>query len=373
MPWLKKIFGLKKEEARCLGFERNPYDAHLDDYEPGLTTAMVEQLFVRLRQKVVPLVERATEVPFDEKDNGWLRATYPVTLQEQFGRDVVRSMGLDWEAGRLDISAHPFCGGAGPSDVRMTTRYNENDFLVSLFSVIHETGHALYEQGLDGRFFGTPLCDTVSLGVHESQSRLWENQVARGMDFWQFWFPHFRRIFPDQTQNLTPERFYAAINRVRRSLIRVDSDELTYNLHIIVRFELERAIFDDQLAVENLDAAWNEKMKQYLNIVPSNSADGVLQDVHWASGLIGYFPTYVLGNLYAAQFYHQAGKDLPGLRQDIREGNLLGLREWLRDRVHRHGRRYKPAELVEKVTGEPPRAEYFIEYLESKFGGGSGS
>ncbi|MBI4456319.1 MAG: carboxypeptidase M32 [Acidobacteria bacterium] len=366
-PWLDKIFSLKKEEARCLGFEKSLYDAHLDDHEPGLTTTMVELLFARLRQQLVPLVERA-EARVDKKEDGWLCASYPLVLQEQFGRQIVETMGIDWQAGRLDVSPHPFCGGAGPSDVRITTRYKENDFLVSLFGMIHEAGHALYEQGLEGEYFGTPLCDTVSLGIHESQSRLWENQVARSADFWEFWFPRLQQTFPEQTRNLKLERFYHTINRVRRSLIRVDADELTYNLHIILRFELERAIFEDQIFARDLGTAWNEKMKQYLNTVPSQAAEGVLQDVHWASGLVGYFPTYVLGNLYAAQFYRQANIEISDLKENIRKGVLSPLRAWLREKIHRHGRRYSASGLVERVTGEPPTADHFIDYLKGKFG-----
>lgn len=367
-PWLEKVFALKKEEAHCLGFEKNPYDAHLDDYEPGLNTEIAEKLFAQLRKKVVPLVEYATEKRTDERSISWMRASYPLPLQERLGREIVCAMGMDWTAGRLDVSPHPFCGGAGPNDVRITTRYSENDFMSSIFGMIHETGHALYEQGLDGQYFGTPLCDTVSLGIHESQSRLWENQVARSRDFWEFWFPHFKETFPEQTKSLNLEGFYRGINRVERSLIRIDADELTYNLHIVLRFELERGIFENQLAVKDLDAVWKEKMREYLHVVPSHSGEGVLQDVHWSSGLVGYFPTYVLGNLYGAQFYHQANKDIPDLRAQIRAGNLTPLRQWLREKIHRHGRRYSAAQLVENVTGEPPTADYFIHYLEEKFG-----
>lgn len=367
VPWLEKVFELKKQEARCLGFDKNLYDAHLDDYEPGLTAEFTETLFTRLRDTLTPLVDRVGEAPDRPAANGWLRAHYPAALQEQFGREIIGAMGLDWEAGRLDVSPHPFCGGAGPSDVRLTTRYNENDFLVSLFSIIHEAGHALYEQGLEFRHFGTPLCDTASLGIHESQSRLWENQVARSADFWEYWFPRFLQIFPEQASSLKIQDFYPAINRVRRSLIRVDADELTYNLHIILRFELEQDIFRDHLAVRDLEEAWNAKIKQYLHIVPPDAAHGVLQDVHWSSGLIGYFPTYVLGNIHAAQFFRKACSDVPDLRENIRHGRLLPLREWLREKVHRHGRRYPPAELVTQVTGEPPNVDYFVQYLHQKF------
>ena len=368
IPWLEKIFALKKEEARCLGFEKNLYDAHLDDYEPGLTTSMVEKLFARLREKVVPLVEHATSKGDDPKADAWLKSYYPPAQQERFGREIVSAMGINWEAGRLDVSPHPFCGGAGPHDVRMTTRYSDNDFMSSLFGMIHEAGHALYEQGLDGRYFGTPLCDTVSLGIHESQSRLWENQVGRSRDFWEFWLTRFKDTFPQQTRGLDLNDFYLAINRVRPSLIRIDADELTYNLHIILRFELEKAVFEDQIAVRDLDLLWNEKMKDYLGVMPANPGEGVLQDVHWSSGLVGYFPTYVLGNLYGAQFYNQANQEISDLKDQIRAGQLRPLREWLGEKIHRHGRRYSAAQLVENVTSEPPNADYFIKYLEEKFG-----
>ncbi|HEY2931721.1 MAG TPA: carboxypeptidase M32 [Acidobacteriota bacterium] len=366
-PWLKKIIRLKTEEAHCLGFEKNLYDAHLDDYEPGLTAESAGRLFALIREQVIALVDGAVAASNKHKDDGWLSATYPTELQRSFGHEIVDSMGIDWQGGRMDVSPHPFCSGNGPTDVRITTRYNENDFLVSLFGIIHEAGHALYEQGLDVSRFGTPLCDTVSLGIHESQSRLWENLVGRSREFWEHWFPRFQKTFPNQTRGLEFDQFYGAINKVERSLIRVDADELTYNLHVILRFELEQAIFEGQLSVDGLEEAWNQKMKLYLDRIPPDSAHGVLQDVHWASGLIGYFPTYLLGNVYAAQFHLQAKKDIPDLTDQIRSGNLMNLREWLRKNIHLQGKRYSASDLVRRVTGEPPNPKYFIDYLKQKF------
>jgi len=367
-PWLKKIVRLKTEEARCLGFEKNLYDAHLDDYEPGLTAEKAGKLFGLIRDEVITLLDGAVRLSSKQASDGWLKATYPLDLQQSFGREIVDRMGIDWESGRLDVSPHPFCSGNGPTDVRITTRYNEHDCLISLFGMIHETGHALYEQGLEIGNFGTPLCDTVSLGIHESQSRLWENLVARSREFWEHWFPRFRKIFPEQTRGLEFEDFYRAINKVERTLIRVDADELTYNLHVILRFELEQAMFEERLSVDELEEAWNRKMKQYLDRVPPDSAQGVLQDVHWASGLLGYFPTYLLGNIYAAQFYRQAKMEIADLADQIRAGRLESLRDWLKEKIHRQGKRFSASDLVQRVTGETPDAKYFIAYLREKFG-----
>ncbi len=267
-------------------------------------------------------------------------------------------MGFDFERGRLDVTAHPFCSGIGPGDCRITTRYDEHHFSDAFFGILHEVGHGLYEQGLDGHHYGTPMGEAVSLGVHESQSRLWENAVGRGRPFWTFWFPMAQRIFREALAGVSLDQFHAAVNHVAPSLIRVQADEVTYNLHIIVRFELELALMTGDLTVADLPAAWNEKYQTSLGVTPGNDAEGCLQDIHWMRGLFGYFPTYTLGNLYAAQLYAQAQTDLGGLDEPLARGDYSGLLGWLRLKVHSQGQRFRAADLITRVTGveTQPRA-----------------
>jgi carboxypeptidase Taq len=401
-PWLEKIVQLKREEAACLATvppnetarptgQLKPedagcvsssaaYDALVDEYEPGAQTAELAAVFGALERELVPFVAAITDAA-RRKTTGFvgqasssntpseaiLTRFYPRERQKVFGEAVAAAVGFDFEHGRLDVAHHPFCSGIGPGDCRITTRFNEHDFGEAFFGILHEVGHGLYEQGLDQGQYGTPMGEAVSLGMHESQSRLWENAVARGRSFWTFWFPMARHIFRDALTGVTPDAFHAAINHVAPSLIRVQADEVTYNLHIIVRFELERALISGALGVADLPAAWNEKYRTTLGVTPQNDAEGCLQDIHWSAGLIGYFPTYTLGNLYAAQLFAQAQADLGGLDQAFARGDYGGLLGWLRAKVHSQGQRYRPAALIERITGSKPDHRPLIDGLRKKY------
>ena len=293
---------------------------------------------------------------------------YPTDLQEKFGKRAIEAIGFDFNAGRLDVTNHPFCGGAGPRDVRLTTRYDERSLDGSFFSTLHEAGHGIYEQGLPADRYGLPTGEAVSLGIHESQSRMWENQVGRSRAFWEYFYPEAQATFRDALGDVSLETFYFANNDVRPSLIRTESDEVTYNLHILIRFELELALINDDLPVSDLPAAWHAKYREYLGIQSPTDADGVLQDVHWSSGAFGYFPTYSLGNLYAAQFFEKAQQDLGDLPGMFRRGEFLPLRDWLRANIHSQGRRYPAAELGRRVTGSPLSHDALMRHLRGKFG-----
>ena len=366
-PWLEKILGQKRQVADLVGFEGSIYNALLDEYEPYAKTEEIGPLFVDLRAQLVPLVESIVATGRRPAD-GLLDRTFDVAIQERFGRGVIADMGFDMEAGRLDVAVHPFCSGTSRDDVRLTTRYAADWMPGSLFGSIHEAGHGLYEQGLPADAVGLPAGQSVSLGIHESQSRMWENMVGRSRPFWQHYFPLLQAAFPGVIDDVDLDQFYAAINQVEPSLIRVEADEVTYNLHIALRFEIEVDLMEGRLSVDQLPEAWNAKMQDYLGIVPPDDAQGVLQDVHWSFGGIGYFSTYSLGNLYAAQLFHRAQQDMPDLMEQVGAGHLLGLKGWLNKNVHEHGARLTAAELVEHVTGEPLSARYFTDYLHAKFG-----
>lgn len=366
-PWLEKIVKLKTEVAERVGYEGTIYNALLDEYEPYARTEEIEPVFARLKEQLVPLVEKiAATGKFPAK--GVLDQQYPIAEQEQLGRQVLADLGFDLEAGRLDLAVHPFCSGTSRDDVRLTTRYSADWLPGSLFGTIHEAGHGLYEQGLPADAVGTPAGGSVSLGIHESQSRLWENMVGRGRAFWMHYLPRLKALFPQQLSAVDLDGFYAAVNQVEPSLIRVEADEVTYNLHILLRFELERDLFEGRVQVGDLPSVWDERMEQYLGIRPPNDAEGVLQDVHWSFGLMGYFPTYTLGNLYGAQFFHQAQQDLPDLEAQIGRGEFGGLKTWLNEHIHARGSRLTASELVQEVTGEKLNSAYFTDYLAAKFG-----
>jgi len=284
-------------------------------------------------------------------------------VQERLSRDAAKKIGFDFDAGRLDIAVHPFCSDLGPGDVRITTRYDEKYFGDAFFGVLHETGHSLYEQGLPAEHWGTPLGEAISLGIHESQSRMWENLVGRSRSFWKHFFPKVTFAFPEQLAGVTPDQWHFAINDVRPSFIRTESDETTYNLHVLLRFEMEQAMLGSDLPVDDVPAAWNERMKKYLGLTPPDDAKGCLQDVHWSHGSLGYFPTYTLGNLYAAQFFNQAREDLGDLDDQFSRGEFAALLYWLRDRIHQHGKRHRAPDLVRKVTGKPLSADPLLAHL----------
>ena len=364
-PWLEKTFELKRQQADALGFSVCRYDALLDEFEPGESTANVTQILAALRDELVPLVEAIASCEH-KPDLSILKRYYPLAAQETLGRMAAQRIGFEFNRGRLDVTAHPFCTEAGPHDCRITTRFDEHFFAMAFFGILHEAGHGIYEQGLRSDQYGLPLGQYVSMGIHESQSRMWENLVGRSRPFWQFFFPEAQRLFPEALGQTSLDQFYFAINDVRPSLVRVEADEVTYNLHIIIRFELEQALLSGEIAMADLPAAWNAKYKQYLGIEPTSDAEGVLQDIHWGAGLVGYFPTYSLGNLYAAQFFSQAERDLGGLADSFALGEFASLRSWLNENIHAHGQRYTAAELVQRVTGKPLGHKDLIDYLLNK-------
>jgi carboxypeptidase Taq len=364
-PLLERMVELKRQEAAAIGYDKEPYDALLDEYEPGAKTSDVAVALSGLREQLVPLV---AEIAASSRrpDVDVLKGNFPTGLQEKFGKVTVEGIGFDFKRGRLDVTDHPFCGGAGPHDVRLTTRYDDT-LSGALFSTLHEAGHGIYEQGLPAQRYGLPSGEAVSLGIHESQSRMWENFVGRSRPFWEHFFPQAQSMFPDALRNVSLDQLYFAINDVRPSLIRTESDEVTYNLHILIRFELELALVNDQLQVGDLPAAWNAKYREYLGIQSPTDSDGVLQDVHWSGGAIGYFPTYSLGNLYAAQLFEAAARDLGDLQAMFRRGDFLPLRGWLRKHIHSQGRRYPAAELARRVTGVPLSHDALLRHLRGKF------
>lgn len=364
-PWLSKTLDLKRQEARCVGFKTDMYDALLDEFEPGETAANLRVTFEKLRGPLVDLIGKIVgsgrKAPVEI-----LERSYPADAQAGQARQAAADVGFDFDAGRLDVSLHPFCTGLGPGDTRMTTRYDPKYFGDAFFGVLHETGHGLYDQGLPAEHFGTPLGEAISLGIHESQSRMWENFVGRSRSFWKRYFPQVCQTFPEATRGVSEDQWYFAINDVRPSFIRTESDETTYNLHILMRFELEQALLNDQIQPRDLPEAWNQKMQQYLGLTPPDAARGCLQDIHWSGGAIGYFPTYTLGNLYAAQFFEQATKDLGDLDAQFARGEFAPLLGWLREKIHRHGKRYRAGELVKRVTGKELSADALLRHLNKK-------
>ena len=365
-PWLEKILALKLQEAEALGYEKTPYNALLDAFEPQTTADEIAGVFEALRPRLVEIVRAIGDSGVTPKRE-YVRRAFPIDRQREFGLWIIRRLGFDMQAGRVDTSPHPFTSG-DIFDVRLTTRYDERFLPMSLFGLIHEAGHGMYDQGLDPEHQSTPRAMAVSSGIHESQSRMWENLVARSLPFWQFAFPYFQAFFPDQTGDMKLEEWYAAVNDVRPSLIRVEADEVTYNLHIILRFEIERALVEKRISVSDLPGVWNEKMQEYLGVTPPNDGEGVLQDIHWSMGLFGYFPSYALGNLYAAQFFACAREAIPELIDRIGAGDFAPLKSWLNHKIHRRGRTYRAPELVQEVTGKPLSADYLIDHLRGKFG-----
>lgn len=365
-PHLEKLIKLRRQYADFFKPYQHVYDPLLDDYEPGLKTAEVQEIFGGLRTKQVELIKAIREKP--QVESRFLRLNYPEKGQWDFGVKVITAFGYDWNRGRQDKSVHPFTTGFGLNDVRITTRVYEDYLNPAMFGTMHECGHALYEQGIAQRYKRTPLATGASMAIHESQSRLWENLVGRSLPFWKHYYPELQRIFPGQLGNINLDTFYKGINIVEPSFIRVEADEATYNLHIMLRLELEIAMMEGSLVVADLPQAWNSKMNEYLGITPANDAEGVLQDVHWSTGAIGYFPTYALGNLVAAQLWDVLRKDLPDLDSQIEKGKFEGLLDWLRKNVHQFGAKYEPQELVQKITGSKINPEPYLRYLQEKFG-----
>jgi carboxypeptidase Taq len=364
-PILEKTYELKRAQADALGYEEARYDALLEDYEPGEKASNLTTVLAKLRDALVPLVSAIRESGH-HPDLSIMTRRFGIEQQTALGREVAASIGFDFNRGRLDVTAHPFCTGLGPHDHRLTTRYQENLLTSALFSTMHEAGHGIYEQGLPVEQYGLPAGEAVSLGIHESQSRMWENLVGRSKAFWQHFYPRVQGTFPGLLDDVSLDAFYFAINDVRPSLVRVEADEATYNLHILVRFELEQALLQDEIKAKDVPMAWREKYQTYLGIEPPDDADGCLQDVHWSAGLVGYFPTYSLGNLYASQFFETADAQLGGVHAQFSRGEFSPLRNWLRENIHSFGQRYTATQLVERVTGKPLSHEPLMRHLRGK-------
>lgn len=363
---LQEMFDLAREYAELMGYEEHPYNAALDDYEQGAKVSEVRETFASLRRDTLPLLRAVIEAG-DATDYSIL--TRPLTAEKQkgFAMRVARDLGLSPEFSRVDTTAHPFQTNFSINDIRITTRYDETYWPTALYGVWHETGHGLYEHGVNPELERTNLARGTSLGIHESQSRMVENMICRSRAFWQHYAADFRDFAPEVAAQASTEDLYRAVNRVQPSLIRVEADELTYNFHIMLRFELELAVFEGNLAIKDLPEAWNQKMQDDLGITPPNDAMGVLQDIHWSAGLIGYFPTYSLGNLYACQLWNAAAKDLGDMDSLIAQGEAHRIIGWMRENVHQYGKIYTPRELIQKATGAPLSAEHYIQYLNTKY------
>lgn len=364
-PYLDKVISYTNQFIDLWGAKATRYDTLLDQYEPGMSVSELDNVFGGLREKLVPLAAAIAASPH-QPDKSFLRQSFDKSAQKSFSLYILEQMGYDFGAGRLDESAHPFATGLNPGDVRITTRYLENDVTSALFGTIHEGGHALYEQNIMPELIGTTLCTGTSMGIHESQSRFWENVIGRSRPFWERYFGELQKKFPGQL-DVTVDQFYRGNNTVQPSLIRIEADELTYNLHIIIRYEIEKLIFNGGAKAADLPAIWNDKYKQYLGITPPNDAEGVLQDVHWSGGAFGYFPSYSLGNMYAAQFADTMERELSGMWSLVGEGNLIPIKEWLKERIYRYGKLRTPSELVQTVTGKPLDPQYLVDYLTKKY------
>lgn len=366
-PYLEKIVNFQLEFIDYWGHDgKNKYNTLLDLYEPGMTVDQLDPIFATLREKTVKLVAAIAESP-NKPDTSFLKKHFPIAEQEAYSRSILEKIGYDFQAGRLDRSVHPFCTSFNPGDVRITTRYDVNDFNSALFSTIHEAGHAMYEQNIDAALLFTPLCDGTSMGIHESQSRYWENMIGRSFPFWKGMYSDLLKAFPTQFEGVPVEAFYRAINEVTPSFIRTEADELTYNLHVMIRYEIEKGLINRTMEVADLPTIWNDKMKEYLGIEPPTDTLGVLQDVHWSGGSFGYFPTYSLGNVYAAQFTHVMQQEISGYEDLIANGEFGPLRQWLKEKIHQYGKMKSPRELVQAITGEGTNATYLMNYLEKKY------
>lgn len=363
-PHLEKIVKLNQKRAAYLGFKDSPYDALLDLYEPDCTAQKLTPLFNALKAGLKTLLHKITAAT--PPDRSFLKQPFDTKAQFEFGKQLLAAMGFSHDASRLDISSHPFCTSIYPHDIRMTTRLFENDAMSNIYSILHEGGHGLYGKNLPLEAFGTPLGEQVSLGIDESQSRFWETRIGRSLPFWTHFLPKLQTTFP-QLSTITLDQFFPAINLVEPSFIRVEADEVTYSLHIILRFEIEKMLIEGNLKVKDLPAVWNQKMEELFGITPSSDTVGCLQDIHWSMGSMGYFPTYALGNLYAAQFFEKFAHDHPDWETKVAQGNLLFISEWLKTHIHRYGRQYTPEELVMKVTGKPLSEKPYLDYLNKKF------
>ena len=365
-PNLERLVELRRQYADFFKPWDHVYDPLLDDFEPGMKTSEVQEIFNTIRPKQVELIKAISEK--EKVDRSFLYLDFPEKKQWEFGEEVITKFGYDWEHGRQDKSAHPFTTSFGINDVRITTRVKENYLPTAMFGTFHECGHALYEMGIAQNLNRSPLADGASMAVHESQSRMWENLIGRSKQFWKHFYPRLQELFSSQLGNVSLEKFYRGINAVEPSFIRVEADEATYNLHIMLRLELEIALMEGSMAVKDAPDAWNQKCKEYLGIIPSDDAEGILQDVHWSFGGFGYFPTYALGNLVSAQLWEKMSEEIKDIEEKIETAKFDAILAWLRENVHVHGAKYEPQELVQRVTGSKITPEPYIKYLNSKFG-----
>lgn len=365
-PYLSKIVDMKREFIGYWGVKDTEYDTLLDQYEPGMTVEKLDAVFDRLKKRLVPLLSKI-QASSNQPDKSFLDGVFDVKQQEKFSLFILGQMGYDFDAGRLDESVHPFATGLNPGDVRITTHYLQDDVTSAIFSSLHEGGHALYEQNIAPELAGSLLSGGTSMGIHESQSRLWENKIGRSRAFWDRYYDDLQQHFPDRLAKVTAEQFYQAVNRVENSLIRIEADELTYNLHIIIRYEIEKMLFNEKLDVKRLPEVWNAKYKDYLGLLPPNDGLGVLQDVHWSGGDFGYFASYSLGNMYAAQILVTLRNELPNLDELIAAGELEPIKQWLTERIYRYGKSRTPSELIVAITGEELNPDYLADYLEEKY------
>lgn len=364
-PILEKVVDLKRKEAEILGYDEHPYDALINQFEPGTTTKDIDQLFADVKAELVDFVRAIAAQP--QNSDEFLFQEFNHDEQFTYSLDILKQMGYDFDCGRQDISTHPFTTNFGSEDVRVTTRINEKDIREMIWTTLHEGGHALYELGLNPDDYGLASGEYLSLGIHESQSRLWENNVGRERSYWEANYESLQQAFPVQLGHISLDRFYAGINLVKPSLIRTGADEVTYHFHVMIRFEIEKALLEGSLEVRDLRNVWNNKYNEYLGIDVPDDINGVLQDVHWAHGGFGYFPTYSIGSFYAAQFYNTAQQQIPQLEQQLAQGDCSQLLTWLRENIHQHGRVYSPAELCTRVTGEPLNFAHFMNYARKKF------
>jgi carboxypeptidase Taq len=364
-PHLEKIVALRRQYAECFSPYDHIYDSLLDDYEPGMKTIDAQRIFASLKPQQVELIRAISKRP--QINDSFLHQYYDVKDQWDFGVEVITRFGFDWKRGRQDESVHPFTQSHGIGDVRITTRFLQNYFPSAFFSTAHECGHGLYAQGINSNLSRTPLDNGASMSIHESQSRLYENIVGRSLQFWKHFYPRLLEYFPSQLGDVPLDTFYKAINKVEPSFIRVEADEATYNLHIMLRLELEIALIEGQLQVSDLPEAWDNAMQEYLGVTPADDAQGVLQDIHWSSGLFGYFPTYALGNLVGAQLWESLKKDIPDILDQIEAGEFESLTAWMKDKIHRHGAKFEPQELVQRITGSKIDPEPYVRYLTQKY------
>ncbi len=365
-PILKQLVELKKRWAEYVSPELPPYDANIDLYERGATMAKITPVFETLKSELIPLIRDIQESDY-KPDSSFLSGNFPVEKQEALGRRISEEMGFAFDRGRMDVSVHPFCGGSHPTDVRITTRYRTDNFIESLYAVIHETGHGLYEQGRMEEGRDLPVSEALSMGIHESQSLFWERMIAQSPGFCNRYLPLISETFPEIFKSVSNEQLYEAVNVSEPSFIRVEADEVTYPMHVILRYEIEKGLFDGSVEIDTLPELWNSKMKEYLGIEPPSDALGVLQDTHWSGAAFGYFPSYTLGAIYASQFYKTLQQEKPDLENEIKTGNLATIRQWLNKKIHEKGRLHSVDDLVKQVTGDDLNPAVFLDYLKKKY------